>query len=241
MNRATNAIIMAAGIGSRMQPITDKIPKPLVPVRGRRMIDTIISALHHNGIREIYVVVGYLKEQFAALPKEYPGLHIIENPDFSISNNISSLYYAREHLGNSIILDGDQIIVDPEILRPQFSRSCYCCRWTETPTTEWLLTLRDDTVVHCSRTGGTRGWELHSVSFWSEADCQKLRTHLEYEYNTKNNREIYWDDVALFCHPEDYQLGVRPMPEGSLVELDSYEELCAWDRTYGAQERKEKP
>lgn len=238
MNRATRAIIMAAGIGSRMHPVTDTIPKPLVSVRGRRMIDTIISALHQNDIYEIYVVVGYLKEQFSQLPEEYPGLHIIENPDYRTANNISSLYYARAHLGNSIILDGDQIIEDPSILQPEFERSCYCCRWTDTPTTEWLLTLENGAVVHCSRTGGSHGWELHSVSFWSAEDGEKLKAHLEYEYQTKNNREIYWDDVALFCHPEDYCLGVRPITADSLVELDSYEELCLWDNRYVSQEGK---
>ena len=52
------AIIMAAGIGSRMQAVTLKTPKPLVKVNGTRMIDTVIRGLHNNGINEIYIVVG---------------------------------------------------------------------------------------------------------------------------------------------------------------------------------------
>ena len=55
---------MAAGFGSRMQPVTLTTPKPLVKVNGMRMIDTVIQGLHHNGIQEIYIVAGYLKEQF---------------------------------------------------------------------------------------------------------------------------------------------------------------------------------
>ena len=51
------AIIMAAGVGKRMRPVTAETPKPLVRVNGVRMIDTVISALHRQGIREIYVVV----------------------------------------------------------------------------------------------------------------------------------------------------------------------------------------
>ena len=58
------AIIMAAGIGKRMQPLTFETPKPLVKVNGTRMIDTVINGLHEHGIYEIYVVVGHLKEQF---------------------------------------------------------------------------------------------------------------------------------------------------------------------------------
>ena len=60
MSKITRAIIMAAGKGTRMHPITETLPKPLIRVHGKRMIDTIIEALHENGIYEIYVVVGSL-------------------------------------------------------------------------------------------------------------------------------------------------------------------------------------
>lgn len=230
MNQAKRAIIMAAGLGQRMRPITDTTPKPLVKVLGTRMIDTIISALHQNGIEEIYVVVGYRKEQFSDLPARYPGLTLIENPDYDTTNNISSLYYAREHLEDVVILDGDQIIRDPSILNPSFERSGYCAIYTEDPTREWLLTVEKDVVTHCSRTGGVGGWELHSVSFWSAADGHRLKTHLEQDYAT--HRDLYWDDVALFCHPEDYTLGIRPIHRDSLCEIDSMEELREIDPSY---------
>ena len=98
MYKARRAIIMAAGIGKRMQPVTLYTPKPLVRVNGVRMIDTVIRGLHGNGIREIYIVVGHLKEQFAALEEEYPGVRLIENPYYQTCNNISSLYVARDYI-----------------------------------------------------------------------------------------------------------------------------------------------
>jgi len=141
MSKITRAIIMAAGKGTRMHPITEMIPKPLIRVHGKRMIDTIIDALHENGIYEIYVVVGYLKEAFQNLPDEVKGLTLIENPYFDTCNNISSLYVAKDYISNAIIIDGDQIVTDSTILSPEFENSGYNCVWQENDSKEWMLTL----------------------------------------------------------------------------------------------------
>lgn len=232
MNRVERAIIMAAGFGKRMQPITLHTPKPLVKVNGVRMIDTVIRGLQENVITEIYVVVGHLKEQFSVLEQEYPGLKLIENPYYDTCNNISSLYVAREHLENAMILDGDQLVYNSEILAAEFERSGYNCVWTEEKTDEWLLTEEQGIVTSCSRTGGEKGWQLYSVSRWSKEDGQKLKRHLEREFEEKKNTQIYWDDVALFCYPQEYQLGIRQMQRGDIVEIDSLDELVELDESY---------
>lgn len=225
------AILMAAGIGKRLRPVTLDTPKPLIRVNGVRMIDTVIRALHANGIREIYVVVGYKKERFSSLPEEYPGLVLIENPRYDTCNNISSLYAAREHLEDCIILDGDQIVYDPTVLDPHFTRSGYNAVWREDETDEWMLTVQDGVVTACSRTGGSHGWQLYSVSRWSAADGARLKKHLEEQFEG-GNTDIYWDDVALFCYPEQYTLGVRPMQAGDVIEIDGLDELIALDPSY---------
>ena len=232
MHNVKRAIIMAAGKGTRMNPVTLETPKPLVKVNGVRMIDTVIKALHENGITEIYVVSGYLKDKMKVLENDYKDLTVIENPYFDTCNNISSLYVAREHIEDAIILDGDQIIYDSSILAPEFERSGYNAIWTDGETDEWLLDVQDGVVKSCSRTGGEKGWQLFSVSRWSKEDGQKLKKHLEEEFEEKKNDQIYWDDVALFCHPEDYELGIRKMEKGAIVEIDSLEELASIDETY---------
>lgn len=232
MNKVERAVILAAGYGNRMKPVTLETPKPLVKVNGVRMIDTTIEALHYNEIYEIYVVVGYLKEQFYEWKKKYPEITLIENPFFDSCNNISSLYVAKEYLENAVIMDGDQIISNKEVLKPMFEHSGYNSVWVDTFTDEWLQTVRNGIVTSCSRNGGERGWRLYSISRWTSEDGRRLKQHLEREFEEKKNRQIYWDDIALFCYPQEYRLGIYPMKMGDVTEIDSIDELVEIDPGY---------
>lgn len=229
------AVIMAAGLGKRLQPVTFTTPKPLVRVGGERMIDTILKGLLENGIREIYVVVGHLKEQFEDLKADYPEVTLIENPWYDSCNNISSLYVAREHLEDCMILDGDQIVRDPKVLSAEFAHSGYNAIWCEGETDEWLMQAEGPElfVTSCSRNGGSRGWQLFSISRWSEEDGKKLSELVEKEFEA-GNRQIYWDDVPMFVHPKEFRLAVFPMERGDVTEVDNLRELQDLDPSYKA-------
>ena len=165
--------------------------------------------------------------------KKYSGIELIENPFYDSSNNISSLYVAREHLGDCIILDGDQIVYDYKVLNPYFEMSGYNSVWSEKETDEWLQQVTEDGfVTSCSRSGGKNGWKLYSVSRWTEEDGLKLKTHLEKEFVELKNRDIYWDDIAMFLYPQEYRLKIWPMEENDIVEIDSLEELLSIDDSY---------
>ena len=225
------AVIMAAGTGTRMQPLTFSTPKPLIKVNGVRMIDSVVNALKNNGIKEIYVVVGHLKEQFYEWA-EGKDITLIENPCYDTCNNISSLYAARMHLEDSIILDGDQIIYNKKILEPHFTLSGYNAVWCEGETDEWLMQVEDGLVKSCSRTGGSHGWQLYSVSRWSSEDGRTLRELLELEFEVNKNRDVYWDDIPMFLHPDRFRLGIRIMNREDILEIDSLEELKKIDTSY---------
>ena len=232
MSKVKRAIIMAAGYGTRLRPITLSTPKPLIKVNGIRMIESVIEALLKNDIREIYVVTGYLAEKFDFLEEKYSEVTLIYNPYYSKYNNISSLYVARDHLKDVIILDGDQIIKNDKILSPNFEKSGYNCVWSEGYTDEWLLKVEKNTIVSCSRNGGEKGWRLYSISRWNQEDGQKLKVDLEYQFEVEKNYDIYWDDVALFCSPQNYDLGIREMNLDDVIEIDTIDELRLVDKSY---------
>lgn len=251
MFKVKRAIIMAAGLGSRLRPITNNTPKPLIKVNGVRMIDTVIKGLIENDITEICIVVGYLKNKFDVLLKDYENIKspagnkieicLIENAFYDKCNNISSLYVAREYLSECVIIDGDQILKNYEILNPNVERSGYCSSWSEEYTNEWLQTVNESGVVtECSRVGGEQGWELHGVSFWSKEDCEKLKKQLIIEFEEKRNDQIYWDDLAMFCYPEQYNLGIRKIKAEDIIEIDNIDELIKMDSTYRAVKNVEK-
>ena len=229
--RIKKAIIMAAGQGKRLAPLTLDIPKPLIVVNGVSIIDTIVNGLHANGIDDIYVVVGYLKEMFYEWAKKRQNIKIIENPYFDTCNNISSLYMAREHLEDCIILDGDQIVCNNKVLSPYFTHSGYNAVWCTEKTDEWLMQVESGFVKSCSRTGGEKGWQLYSISRWTKEDGKKLKKHLELEFESGNGN-IYWDDIPMFCHFNEYKLGIYEMKKSDVVEIDDLEDLMSIDNSY---------
>lgn len=233
MSKVKRAIILAAGKGNRLKPITEKIPKPLVSVNGVRFIDTIIKGLMDNKINEIYVVVGYKKEKFEIIKEEYPNIILIENPYYDVCNNISSLFVVRDKLENSIILDADQYILNSEILFTDFEKSGYNCKWITEYENDWILTVdKNKKIIDCNRNGGSLGWRLYSVSRWTKEDGLKLKKLVEEEFINKNNTQIYWDDVVMFCYPDEFDLTIYEMNSDDIYEIDTLEDLIKIDSSY---------
>ncbi len=101
-----NAVILAAGYGMRMVPINTEVPKGLLEVHGEPLIERLIRQLHEAGITEIYVVVGFMKEQYEYLMDDF-GVELLVNPDYAAKNNLHSLKLALSHLSNTYIVPCD--------------------------------------------------------------------------------------------------------------------------------------
>ena len=107
------AVILSAGYGSRLLPLTMEIPKCLVKVEGREILLQQLTALSEAGVREAAIVVGYRHRQVRefvaerALPLR---VSTVFNPFWSVSNSIGSVWVAREHLlAPFCLLNGDTI------------------------------------------------------------------------------------------------------------------------------------
>lgn len=105
-NTPQRAIILAAGFGMRMVPINTEMPKGLLEVNGEPLIERIIKQLHEVGIKEIYVVVGFMKEKYEYLIDEY-GVELIVNTEYASKNNLHSLKLVKEHMDSSYIVPCD--------------------------------------------------------------------------------------------------------------------------------------
>lgn len=98
-----------------MVPITLNTPKPLVRVKGKRIIDSLLDAITAANIEEIYIIRGYLSEQFDQLLYKYPNIKFIENPAYNEANNISSAMCARYLLQNSYLCEADRFPITPSL------------------------------------------------------------------------------------------------------------------------------
>ena len=228
--RAKRAIFIAAGFGSRLVPITFNTPKPLVRVHGKRIIDTLLDACLEAGINEIYIVRGYLAEQFDQLLYKYPMIKFLENPIYNEANNISSALIARYMLSNAYVFEADLLISNPKIIKKYHYTSDFLAIKKDR-TDDWCFEVKDG-IITKQKVGGEDCWQMVGISFWSDADGHKLSQDIAEVYATPGGKERYWDQVPLVYKKENYAVEIRECFDEDIVEIDTFRELKAIDKTY---------
>ncbi len=230
--RVKRAVFMAAGFGSRLVPITLNTPKPLVRVKGKRIIDSLLDAVKAVGIKEIYLIRGYLSEQFDQLLKKYPEIVFIENPVYNETNNISSAYFARHLLGNSYVFESDLLLYNPKLITKYQYESNYLGVPTAL-TEDWCFETDSAGYIKKLMQGGTSCSHMFGISYWTEEDGAKLQDDLERVYNTvPGGKERYWDQVIFDYSIDHYNVAVRPCTFSDIIEIDTFNELKKLDPNY---------
>ena len=228
--RAKRAIFIAAGFGSRLVPITFNTPKPLVRVHGQRIIDGLIDACLDAGINEIYIVRGYLAEQFDQLLYKYPMIRFLENPVYNEANNISSAMVARYMLSNAYVFEADLLISNPKIITKYHYTSDFLAIKKDR-TDDWCFIVKDGVIVE-EKVGGLDCWQMVGISYWNEEDGHKLSDDIKMTYEQPGGKERYWEQVPLVFCKKHYKVEVRECQENDIIEIDTFRELKAIDKTY---------
>ncbi len=235
--KTKRAIFIAAGYGSRLRPVTYEIAKPLVKVNGTRIIDTLIDGVMAAGIEEIYVVCGYLGEQFAQLKEKYPNITLVTNEMYTKANNISSVYLLRDRLQNAYILEADLLVHNPAIFDKYLYHSCYLGIPTH-ETDDWYFKLDDSGSICELGIGNTDCYRMLGISYWSAEDGAKLNGHVADTFAMPGGKDEDWCYVPLVSFKHAYHVHVRECAEGDIEEIDTFEELCALDPYYNVYRNK---
>ncbi|MDO4421283.1 MAG: sugar phosphate nucleotidyltransferase [Eubacteriales bacterium] len=228
--RAKRAVFIAAGFGSRLVPITFNTPKPLVRVKGTRIIDHLLDACLEAGIEEIYIVRGYLAEQFDQLLYKYPTVKFLENPVYNEANNISSSMIAKELLSNAYVFEADLLLSNPKIITKYHYTSDFLAIKKDR-TDDWCFEVKDKVITE-EKVGGEDCWQMVGISYWNEEDGRKLAVDIPEVYSMPGGKERYWEQVPLVYKKKNYAVEVRECFEEDIVEIDTFKELKKIDPTY---------
>ena len=230
-----NAILMASGLGSRMRPLTNTTPKPLIKVNNTPMIETVINALEMARVEHIFVVVGYLGEQFNYLTNKYTNVSIINNTDYETVNNISSIYYAREEMKKSdvYICEADLYISDADILQCiDKSKSGYCGIMVEGHSDDWVFEQNSDGIITRVGKVGDDCFNMCGLSYFNKEQASLIANEIERIYGNKGQYEdLFWDDVVNSIINK-LNLTVFPVDANQIVEIDTVEELEAINKRF---------
>lgn len=238
--RVQRAVILAAGAGSRMRPLTDNLPKPMVTVGNKRLIETQLDALLDAGISDITIVRGYKGEAFDVLLSDYPSIKFIDSPTWRNNEAIVSTAQALHLLANAYLIEGDLFITGQHIIRPYEYRTTYCgveCAGSEQVNQDWFfladaqrkisnLAFGDSVTALVNQTYSQNNtYRFVGIMYWSEQDARQLAKDLLVILRGSGHRQQFVESVPFDNGTGDYAIFARPLAADDAVEVDTYQEL----------------
>lgn len=219
-NRPRRAVILAAGFGMRMVPINTETPKGLLQVHGERLIDRLIRQLHQALIRDIRVVVGFLKEQYEYLIDEF-GVELVVNPDYARKNNLHSVDRVRSALSDCYVVPCDLYCTE----NPFRTHECYS--WymvSEAPAPDSTVRVnRKQALIPVSENGN----RMIGICYLTADDGRKVSEKVHALCLDSRMDGAFWEE-ALYAEGKMIP-AARVVPEGQVVEINTYEQLRELD------------
>lgn len=213
-----NAIILAAGIGMRMVPINTIMPKGLLEVRGEVLIERLIRQLQEAGINDIYVVTGFMKEQYEYLIDKYQ-VKLVVNKDYAEKNNLHSLGMLREHISNTYIVPCD-IRCEQNPFSDREWYSWYMVS-RENDKNSFVRINRKYELVETDRLSET--CRMIGISYILESEAAYLRSELGRKMKSGRYDKEFWEMSLL--KNEKMVVSVKIAEAADVYEINTYEQL----------------
>jgi len=219
-------IVMAAGLGVRMRPFSETIAKPLARVKGVTLVETVVAALEKRGVSDIFVVVGYKKEQFAFLESRFPNLHLVENPHYATKNNISSIAAVTDRMRDtaSIVCEADLYIPSADLLCRPLDRSGFFARFVPGHSDDWVFDTDDDLGIQAFHKGGDDKFNLSGISYFTPEDARKVADIIDLASRDPANDQCFWDEVVC-RHAGEIDMVVHRVEAEDIVECDTLADI----------------
>lgn len=234
--KVDQALILAAGFGSRFVPLSFDTPKGLLKVYNERMVERQIKHLQEAGIYDITIVVGYLKEKFEYLIDKY-GVKLLYNPEYSTKNTIATVYHARHLLynKNTYILSSDNWIRH-NMYHTYEPHSWYSSVFMEGKTGEYVLHTKANGNIKSIEVGGRDAYVMYGSVYFDRDFANAFLPILEEYYHKPGSAGMYWEDVWKEILdkklPFDSSMYINIQDSDNVYEFENLEELRAFDEYY---------
>ncbi|MBP5437615.1 MAG: aminotransferase class I/II-fold pyridoxal phosphate-dependent enzyme [Treponema sp.] len=229
--KVDNAIIMAAGRSRRCMPLSNYLPKGLFEIRGDTMVERQIKQMHDAGIKEIVIVVGYLKEKYYEMAKKYPELIVIDNEEWQEKNNISSLYAAKDYIKNSYICCSDNWFAH-NVYRDYVYDSYYAAKYSDEFINEDCVKAFDKNgYMREVKRGGEKSWYIIGESFWRKDFSDTFKDLMVKEYYDPEMKYMLWDHFYA-KHIDVLNMKIRKTTDAECKEFDTTEEIIEFNPSF---------
>lgn len=226
-----NAIILAAGKSSRFAPFTYEKPKGLFRVKGEILIERQVNQMIEAGIREIYIIVGYMKEKFFYLEQRYPEVHLLINNQFSNKGNLYSLYIARDYLRDSYVSYADYYFPTNPFLNDITTHSYHAGSYRVGHFGTFALEYTDANVISCVNMGGHDQYDMVGPAYFTEEFSRRFVLYMNAEMDQFRISSLFWEEFYA-RHIHDLTLYLKPFEPGTIWEFNSIEDLRQFDSDF---------